>query len=42
LQDGAWQSNEAGRDVCEATVKEIYHEMKRLREGYILMMNYSW
>jgi predicted Zn-dependent peptidase len=30
---GAWMiSTEAGRDVSEATVKEIYHEMERLRE----------
>jgi len=36
LQDGAWViSTEAGRDVCEATITEIYHEMKRLREGFI-------
>jgi predicted Zn-dependent peptidase len=36
LKDGAWViSTEAGRDVCEATVTEIYHEMKRLREGVI-------
>jgi predicted Zn-dependent peptidase len=33
LQDNAWViSTEAGRDVCEATIKEIYHEMKRLKE----------
>lgn len=25
-------STEAGRDVCEATIKEVYHEMRRLRE----------
>lgn len=25
-------STEAGRDVCEDTIKEVYHEMKRLRE----------
>ncbi|MGL6267829.1 MAG: M16 family metallopeptidase [Chitinophagaceae bacterium] len=36
LQDTAWViSTEAGRDVCEATVSEIYKEMKRLREGEI-------
>ncbi|MGL6268490.1 MAG: M16 family metallopeptidase, partial [Chitinophagaceae bacterium] len=36
LQDSAWMiSTEAGRDVCEATVSEIYKEMKRLREGEI-------
>jgi predicted Zn-dependent peptidase len=28
-------STEAGREVCEATVKEVYHEMQRLREGEI-------
>src|SRR5690606_9411035 len=34
--DTAWViSTEAGRKVCEATVKEVYHEMKRLREGFI-------
>jgi zinc protease len=33
LQQSAWViSTEAGRDVCEATVKEVYNEMKRLRE----------
>ena len=32
----AWMiSTEAGRDVAEATVKEVYHEMGRLREGKI-------
>ena len=25
-------STEAGRDVCEDTIKEVYHEMKVLRE----------
>jgi zinc protease len=36
LQDSAWViSTEAGRDVCEATVSEVYNEMKRLREGEI-------
>jgi predicted Zn-dependent peptidase len=28
-------STEAGRTVCEATVNEVYHEMKQLREGDI-------
>jgi predicted Zn-dependent peptidase len=28
-------STEAGRDVCEATVQEVYHEMKRLRDEEI-------
>ncbi len=33
LFDSAWMiSTEAGRDVCEATIKEVYHEMKSLRE----------
>ncbi|MDB5232644.1 MAG: zinc protease [Chitinophagaceae bacterium] len=33
LQLSAWMiSTEAGRDVCEATIKEVYHEMQRLRE----------
>jgi predicted Zn-dependent peptidase len=36
IHQSAWViSTEAGRDVCEATVKEVYHEMKRLREGFI-------
>lgn len=35
-QESAWMiSTEAGRDVCEATVKEVYHEMRRLREELI-------
>jgi predicted Zn-dependent peptidase len=47
IQDTAWLvSTEAGRDVCEATVKEIYHEMKNLRdelvdgEELLLVQNY--
>lgn len=33
IHDSAWMiSTEAGRDVCEATIKEIYEEMKTLRE----------
>ena len=33
IQQSAWLiSTEAGKDVCEATIKEIYKEMKRLRE----------
>jgi predicted Zn-dependent peptidase len=28
-------STEAGRDVCEATIKEVYHEMKELREELV-------
>jgi|694.fasta_scaffold77697_4 predicted Zn-dependent peptidase len=33
IGDGAWMiSTEAGRDVCEDTVREVYHEMRRLRE----------
>jgi predicted Zn-dependent peptidase len=36
LQDTAFMiSTEAGKDVCEATVKEIYNEMKILREERI-------
>jgi len=32
----AWMvSTEAGREVCEATIREIHHEMKRLREDEI-------
>ncbi|MFN5333698.1 MAG: M16 family metallopeptidase [Bacteroidota bacterium] len=31
LQGSAWMiSTEAGRDVCEATIKEVYHEMQLL------------
>ena len=39
-------STEAGRDVCEATVKEVYHEMEQLRmhevgkEELLLVKNY--
>lgn len=37
LHDTAWIiSTEAGKDVCEATIEEIYKEMKRLREGFVL------
>jgi len=33
IQQTAWLvSTEAGRDVCEAAIKEIYLEMKKLRE----------
>lgn len=33
IQQSAWViSTEAGKDVCEAAIKEVYHEMKRLRE----------
>ena len=33
IGDGAWMvSTEAGREVCEQTVNEVYLEMKRLRE----------
>jgi zinc protease len=36
IGDGAWMiSTEAGKDVSEATVREVYHEMKRLREEVI-------
>ncbi len=36
IKHSAWMiSTEAGRDVCEPTIAEIYHEMKRLREGFI-------
>jgi zinc protease len=34
--NSAWVvSTEAGRDVCEAAIKEVYHEMQQLREGFI-------
>jgi predicted Zn-dependent peptidase len=33
IGEGGWMiSTEAGRDVCEDTVREVYHEMKKLRE----------
>ncbi|MFN9108822.1 MAG: M16 family metallopeptidase, partial [Bacteroidota bacterium] len=33
IHDSAWMiSTEAGRDVCEAAVQEVYNEMKLLRE----------
>ena len=33
---GAWMiSTEAGRNVCEATINEVYNEMQQLREGDI-------
>lgn len=33
INDTAWMvSTEAGKDVCEATIEEVYHEMKLLRE----------
>lgn len=36
IHAGAWMiSTEAGREVCEATVNEVYLEMQRLREGKI-------
>jgi predicted Zn-dependent peptidase len=36
IHGGAWViSTEAGREVCEATVKEVYHEMQQLRDGDI-------
>ena len=36
MQQSAWMiSTEAGKDVCEPTIEEIYKEMKRLREELI-------
>jgi len=36
LACSSWMiSTEAGRDVCEATVSEVYKEMKALREGKV-------
>lgn len=36
IQQSAWLiSTEAGKDVCEATIEEIFREMKRLREEKI-------
>ena len=36
IKQTAWMiSTEAGRDVCEETVKEVYHEMKKLRDELV-------
>ena len=36
LQQSAWViSTEAGKDVCEAAIKEVYNEMELLREELI-------
>lgn len=36
LYDSAWMiSTEAGKDVCEATIAEVYKEMKDLREELV-------
>ncbi|HMJ48326.1 MAG TPA: pitrilysin family protein [Ferruginibacter sp.] len=36
IQQSGWMiSTEAGKDVCEATIEEVYKEMKRLREEKI-------
>src|SRR5205085_5680830 len=36
IQESAWLiSTEAGRDVCEPAVQEIYHEMKKLRDELV-------
>ena len=36
LHDAAWMiSTEAGKDVCEATITEVYKEMKTLREELV-------
>jgi predicted Zn-dependent peptidase len=47
IQAGAWMiSTEAGRDVCEATVAEVYKEMERLKteaidsDELLLVKNY--
>jgi predicted Zn-dependent peptidase len=47
IRQSAWLvSTEAGRDVCEAAIKEIYHEMEVLRnelvdeEELLLVRNY--
>jgi predicted Zn-dependent peptidase len=47
VQQTAWTiSTEAGRDVCEATIKEVYFEMEQLRndlideEELLLVRNY--
>ena len=47
IRETAWMvSTEAGRDVCEAAIKEVYHEMEVLRneldddEELLLVRNY--
>lgn len=36
IQESAWMvSTEAGKDVCEATIQEVYKEMKDLREELV-------
>src|SRR5947207_1496552 len=36
IQQSAWiVSTEAGKDVCEAAIKEIYHEMEVLKETLV-------
>lgn len=36
IAESAWMvSTEAGREVCEATIEEVYREMRRLREEEI-------
>lgn len=47
IEQSAWMvSTEAGRDVCEAAIKEVYHEMSVLRnelvdeEELLLVRNY--
>jgi predicted Zn-dependent peptidase len=36
IQQSAWMvSTEAGKDVCEATIAEVYKEMKELREELV-------
>jgi len=36
MHDSAWMiSTEAGKDVCEATITEVYKEMKELREELV-------
>jgi len=36
IQQTAWMvSTEAGRDVCEATIKEVYLEMQKLRDELV-------
>ena len=36
IHESAWLiSTEAGKDVCEATIEEVYKEMKELRENLV-------
>ena len=43
IQQSAWMiSTEAGKDVCEATIAEVYKEMKTCGTNWWRKMNYCW